>query len=82
MQGLAQQFCCKGGVLNYARTIVAELLDCEVLHSCLFAVPNGFKNGVDHRLERGPVIEWGHGASIHGRPRNTVSMDMIHEAVL
>ena len=28
-------FCCKRGVLNYARTIVAALWDFEVLHFCL-----------------------------------------------
>ena len=28
----------QGGVLNYARTIVAALWDFEVLHSCLLAV--------------------------------------------
>ena len=50
----------QGGVRNYARNIVAALWDFEVLHSCLLAVPDRLQIGVDHGLERGPALEWGH----------------------
>ena len=63
---------------NYSKTIVAALGDIEVLHSCLVAVPDGLKIGVDHRLERGPAIEWGHDASTHGHPGITVSKATVH----
>ena len=66
-------------MLNYARTIVAALWDSEVLHSCLLAVPDGLETEVDHGLERGPALEWGHGASIHEHAGITVSMAMFHE---
>ena len=54
-------------MLNYARTIVAALWDFEVLHSGLLAEPDGLENGVDHGLERGPAIEWGHEASMEAQ---------------
>ena len=38
MRGWEDEF--QGGVLNYARTIVAVLWDFEMLHSCLLAVPD------------------------------------------
>ena len=38
VEGWEDEF--EGGVLNYARTIVAALWDFEVLHSCLLAVPD------------------------------------------
>ena len=67
-------------MLNYARTIVAALWDFEVSHSCLLAVPDGLEIGVDHGLERGPALEWGHDASIHGHAGITVLiMSMFHE---
>ena len=69
-------------MLNYARTIVAALWDFEVLHSCLLAVPDGLEVGVDHGLERGPALEWGHGASIQGHAGITVSMALFHETRL
>ena len=69
-------------MLNYARTIVAALWDFEALLSCLFAVPNSLKIGVDHGLERGPALEWGHDASKHGRAGITVSMVMFQKANL
>ena len=78
-EGLA---CCTHGVLNYARTIVAALWDFEVLHSCLLAVPDGLEIGVDHGLERGPAIEWGHDESIHGCPGITVSATLFYGMVL
>ena len=53
-------FCFKGGLQNYARIIVAALWDVKVLLSCLRAEPDGLEKGVDHGLERGPAIEWGH----------------------
>ena len=34
----------EGGVLNYARTIVAALWDLEMLHSCLLAVPDASRS--------------------------------------
>ena len=68
----------QGRVLNYAGTILAALRDVEVSHSCLATVPNGSGTGVDHGLERGPAIEWGHDASIHERPVITVSRAMCH----
>ena len=69
-------------MLNYARTIVAALWDFGVLHSCPFGVPDGLEIGVDHGLERGPALEWGHDASIQGHAGITVSMAMFHETVL
>ena len=72
----------KGGVLNHARTIVAAWWDFEVLHSCPLAVPDGVEIGVDHGLERGPAIEWGHDTNTHGRARITVSMAMSRETDL
>ena len=69
-------------MLNYARTIVAALWDFEVLHSCLLAVPDGLEIGVAHGLERGPALEWGHDASIHGHAGITVSMAMFQETRL
>ena len=60
---------------NYARTS-------KVLHSCLLAEPDGLENGVDHGLERGPAIEWGHDASTRGRPGITVSKAVVHETGL
>ena len=65
---------------NYARTIVAALWGSEVLHSCLLAVPDVLEIGVDHGLERGPAIEWGHEASFHGRSGMTVSRAVGHES--
>ena len=53
---------------NYARTIVAALWDFKVLHSRLLAEPDDLENGVDHGLERGPAIEWGHDASLPWTP--------------
>ena len=67
-EGLAWWLYSEDGVLNHARTIVAALWDFELLHSCLLAVPDGLEIGVDHGLERGPAIEWGHDASTHGCP--------------
>ena len=69
-------------MLICARTIVAALWDFEVLHSCLAAVPDGLEIGVDHGLERGPAIGWGHDASTHKHPGITVSKAMVHETVL
>ena len=66
-------------MLNYATTIVAALRNIKVLHSCPLAVPDGLEIGVDHGLERGPALEWGHDASIHGRAGITVSLGMPHE---
>ena len=60
-------------------TIVAALWDFEVLHSRLLAVPDGLENRVDHGLERGPAIEWGHDASIHEHAGITVSMAVFHK---
>ena len=77
VEGWEDEF--EGGVLNYARTIVAALWDFEMLHSCLFTVPDGLEIGVDHGLERGPALEWGHDASIHEHAGITVSMAMFHE---
>ena len=53
----------------------------EVLHSCLLAMPNGLKIGMDHGLERGPAIEWGHDASNHGHAGITVSMATLDETI-
>ena len=69
-------------MLNYARTIVAALWDFEMLHSCLFAVPNGLEIGVDRGLERGPALEWGRDASTHGRAGITVSRAMFQKTNL
>ena len=69
-------------VQNYARTIVAALRDFEVLLSCPLSVQGGLEIGGDHGLERGPAIEWGHDASIHGQAGITVSMAMLHEMSL
>ena len=82
VEGLARWGCVRGGVLNYARTIVAALWDFEVLHSCLLAVPDGLEIGVDHGLERGPALEWGHDASIHGHAGMNVSMAAFYETRL
>ena len=65
-----------------AKTIVAALWDLEVLHSGLPAEPDGLENGVDHGLERGPAIEWGHDESIRGRPGITVSIALCYGMVL
>ena len=73
VEGLTWHHCPKGGVLNRAGTTVAALWDFEVWHSGLPAEAEGLENGVDHGLERGPAIEWGHDKSIHGRPGITVS---------
>ena len=69
-------------MLNYARTIVAALWDFEVLRSFPLAVPDGLEIGVDHGLERGPALEWGHEAGIHGHAELTVSMVVCHERSL
>ena len=53
-----------------------------MLYSCLVAVPDGLAIRVDHGLERGPAIEWGHDASIHEHPGIIVSKAMAHEATL
>ena len=74
--------CFKSRELNCARTIVAALWDFEVLHSGLLAKPDGIENGVDHGLERGPAIEWGHDESIHRRPGITVSAALLSGMVL
>ena len=73
--------CCGDDLLNHAGTIVAALWDFEVLHSCLLAMPNGLKIGMDHGLERGPAIEWGHDASNHGHAGITVSMATLDETI-
>ena len=80
--GLDWRVCFKSRVLNCARTIVAALWDFEVLHSGLLAKADGIENGVDHGLERGPAIEWGHDESIHGRPGTTVSATLFYGMVL
>ena len=69
-------------MLICARTIVAALWDFEVLHSCSLAVPDGLEIGVDHGLERGPAIEWGHDEGIHGHPGITVSAALFYGMVL
>ena len=69
-------------MLNYATTIVAALRNIKVLHSCPLAVPDGLEIGVDHGLERGPALEWGHDASIHGHAGITVSTSMFHKTRL
>ena len=56
--------------------------DFEVLHSRLGAVPDGLEIGVDHGLERGPAIEWGHDASAHQHPGIIVSKAAVHETDL
>ena len=66
---------------NYAKTIVAALWDFEVSHSCLLAMTDDLRIGVDHGLERGPAIEWGHDASNHGRAGITVSMAALHGTI-
>ena len=53
-----------------------------MLHSCLLAVPDGLEIGVDHRLEGGPALEWGHDNRTHGHAGITVSMAMFHETRL
>ena len=53
-----------------------------MLHSYLLAAPDGLEIGVDHGLERGPALEWGHDASILGHARITVSMAMFHDTRL
>ena len=53
-----------------------------MLHSGLRAEPDGLENGVDHGLERGPAIEWGHDESIHRRPGITVSAALFSGMVL
>ena len=65
-----------------AKTIVAALWDFEVLHSGLPAEPDGLESGVDHGLERGPAIEWGHDASAHQHPGITVARAAVHETDL
>ena len=82
MGGLDWRISFTSHVLNCARTLVAALRDFEVLHSGLLAEPYGLENGVDHGLERGPAIEWGHDESIHGRPRISVSAALFHGVVL
>ena len=82
MGGLDWRISFTSRVLNCARTIVAALWDFEVLHSGLPAEPDGLENGVDHGLERGPAIEWGHDESIHGRPGIIVSAALFYGMVL
>ena len=82
VEGLDWRVCFKSRVLNCARTIVAALWDFEVLHSDALAEPDGLENGVDHGLERGPAIEWGHDISIHGTPGITVSATLFYGMVL
>ena len=53
-----------------------------MLHSGLVALPDGLEIGVDHGLECGPAIEWGHDANTHGRTATTVSMGMFRKADL
>ena len=69
-------------MLICARTIVAALWDFEVLHSGLLAEPYGLEHGVDHELERGPAIEWGHDEGIHGHPGTIVSAALFCGMVL
>ena len=66
-------------MVNYARIIAATLWDSEVVLSCNLSVPDGLNIRVVHGLEREPVIEWGHDASIHGHAGITVSMAVLHE---
>ena len=82
VDGVCVSILLKGSVQNYARTVVAVLWDFEVLHLCLHAVPAGLENGVDHGLERGPAIEWGHEASSHEHPGITRSKAVVHETIL
>ena len=58
------------------------LWDFEVLHSGLPSEPDGLENGVDHGLERGPAIEWGHDESIRRRPGIAVSAALFSGMVL
>ena len=67
-----------GSLAWYARF----LWDFEVLHSGLLAEPYGLENGMDHELERGPTIEWGHDEGIHGHPGITVSAALFYGMVL
>ena len=53
-----------------------------MLHSCPLAEPDGLEKGVDHGLERGSAIEWGHDESIHGRPGMIVQTALFYEMVL
>ena len=53
-----------------------------MLHSCLVAVPDGLESGVDHGLDRGPAIEWGHDARAHQHLGITVSKAVVHETGL
>ena len=53
-----------------------------MLHSCLVDVQGGLEIGVDHGLERGPAIEWGHDASTHEHPGIIVSKAVVHETDL
>ena len=53
-----------------------------MLHSGLPAEPDGLESGVDHGLERGPAIEWGHDESIHRRPGIIVSAALLSGMVL
>ena len=69
-------------MLIRARTIVAALWDSGLLHSGLLAEPHGLENGVDHELERGPAIEWGHDEGIHRRPGIIVSAALFSGMVL
>ena len=69
-------------MLIRARTIVAALLDFGLLHSGLLAEPYGLENGVDHELERGPAIEWGHDEGIHGHPGIIVSAALFYGLIL
>ena len=52
------------------------------MHSCLGALPDGLEIGVDHGLERGPAIEWGHEASSHEHLGITRSKAVVHETIL
>ena len=53
-----------------------------MLHSGLPAEPDGLENGVDHGLERGPALEWGHDASMPVHTRIIVSRAVFHETRL
>ena len=78
VEGLDWRVCFKSRVLDCARSIVAALWDFDVLHSGLPADPDGLENGLDHGLERGPAIEWGHDKGIHGHPGNIVSAALFY----
>ena len=82
VKGLDCRVCFKSRVLNCAKTIVAALWDFEVLHSSPPAKPDGHEKGVDHGLERGPAIEWGHDESIHRPPGIIVSAALFSGMVL